>query len=183
VRSEGNEFEFVKWLCERLGLSTLPRLIRNGELTEEFHFFTTHATSDLLVLLRDNWNYYERQMYDLVGPNSARTTVMKHLSAMRVKCIDGSTCGLGKTVLPLDNLKVVAGLLPFLDVQVPSDPRWLKFEALGVIVEESLDLFLRQLKALARLVPLQPHQVNISDVCDIYRELTARSRSDLNSLK
>jgi hypothetical protein len=46
---------------------------------------------------------------------------------MKVACTDGTLWPLGRTVLPLDELKEIGTALPFLDVPDPEDQRWLKF--------------------------------------------------------
>lgn len=172
--------EFVEWLVERLEISTLPRLIRDGQMTPEFKFLTTNNTEDLLLLLRDNWYHYTTQIYEpikILG-FSTRRTAMKELSEMKVKCTDRSYHPLGQTVLPLADLKTVASYLPFIEIPFPADPRWLEFAALGLLTEESLELYLRQLKAMTTI---GSSQVQKYAVREIYRQLAARSTSSSSS--
>jgi hypothetical protein len=176
ARAEGKQTELIKWLKDRLEVSTLPCLLRDRQLTEEFTYFTTNASSELLLILRDNWSHYNLQIHGLITiGRGSRTTVVKQLSEMPVRCTDGSMHQLGQAVLPLDELRSVADLLPFLDVRVPSDRRWLQLEALGLTVKETFDLHLRQLKALALADPAS-HPATLSAVCNIYEQLAARSR-------
>jgi hypothetical protein len=172
--------EFVEWLVERLEISTLPRLVRDDQMTPEFKFLTTNNTKDLLLLLRDNWDYYASQIYKPIkfAGFSTRRTVMKELSEMKVKCTDRSYHPLGQTVLPLADLETVASYLPFIEIPFPADPRWLEFAALGLLTEESLELYLRQLKAMTTI---GSSRVKKSAVREIYRQLAARSTSSSSS--
>ena len=172
--------EFVEWLVERLEISTLPRLVRDGQMTPEFKFLTTINTEDMLLLLRDNWGHYTSQIYEPIkfAGFSTRRTVMKELSEMKVKCTDGSYHPLGQTVLPLAHLKTVASYLPFIEISFPDNPRWLEFAALGLLTEESLELYLRQLKAMTAI---GSSQVKKPAVREIYRQLAARSTSSSSS--
>jgi hypothetical protein len=174
------KIEFVEWLLEWLGISTLPRIIRDGQMTPEFKFLMTNNTEDLLLLLRDNWHHYKSQIYEPIrfAGFSTKRTVMKELSEMKVKCTDGSYHPLGQTVLPLADLKTVASYLPFIKIPSPADPRWLEFAALGLLTEESLGLYLRQLKAMTTIGSAQ---VQKSAVREIYRQLAARSTSSSSS--
>jgi hypothetical protein len=149
-------------------------------MTPEFKFLMTNNTEDLLVLLRDNWHHYKSQIYEPIrfAGFSTRRTVMKELSEMKVKCTDGSYHPLGQTVLPLADLKTVASYLPFIKIPSPADPRWLDFAALGLLTEENLELYLRQLKAMTTIGSAQ---VQKSAVREIYRQLAARSTSSSSS--
>lgn len=89
------------------------------------------------------------------------------------KCTDGCFWPLKETVLPLPNLKAIAYLLPFIDVPSPTDSRWLQLEYFGVIVKETLELYLRQLKAFAKRTG--PSPVNIPELQIIYRQIEYRS--------
>jgi len=68
---------------------------------------------------------------------------------------------------------MVANKLPFLEVSFPNDQQWLKFSELGVIKTETLELYIRQLKAMATL----SFGASKSQVGEIYAQIAARSSS------
>lgn len=83
---------------------------------------------------------------------------------------------MNQTVLPLSRLKAAANLLPFIDVPNRTDPQWLQLVQFGVIVQETLTLYLRQLKAIAK----QPlgglgNVIKIPELQVLYREIADRS--------
>ena len=181
VQDLGKEHAFIKWLMKNCQFSTLPRLVRGNQLTQEFGFFTTKAAGDLLFLLRDNWDHYSNQIHKSIRRPGASgfTSAKEELSKMMVECVDGVSRPLGQTILPLSNLKIQGSYLPVLDIPNPTDPRWLDFETLGVITGENLDLYLRQLKAMS----VAEHSPQVEDVREIYRQLAARSISDVSSVR
>lgn len=181
ARDLGRESEFVEWLVEHVHVSIFPLLVRDTRLTKEFEFFTTKAMDDLLLLFRDNWRHYSSQIHESVclALFTPWTTVKHEVSKIVVKCTDGVPRPLRETILPLPHLKALGSYLPFLDIPLPTDPRWLKFETLGVITEENLDLYLRQLKAMA----VAEHSHQVEDIREIYRNLAARSTSDVSSIR
>ena len=183
AQKEGKESEFVEWLVRYLKVSTLPCLIRDGRVTKEFKFFTTKCVQELLVLLRNKWHHYSAQIYAPITVSifSGPRTLMKELSEMKVRCVGEEFHPLGKTVLPLRDLKIIGGSLPFLDITDPGDERWLQFEALGVIINECLELYLRQLKALASNG--EPNRVTTATVRGIYRQIAARSTFECHVIK
>jgi hypothetical protein len=145
ARNDGKEVEFVIWLMQRLQVSTLPCLVQDSQLTDEFRYFTTKATADLLLLLRDNWNHYFFQLSAKIFTGFFERTAMEVLSKVIVKCTNGTFHQLNRTVLPLTPLKLVGRNLPFLDIPDPQNKRWLKFAELGVITAQNVQLYLRQL--------------------------------------
>jgi len=150
ARKDGRETEFVEWLIRRLQVSTLPCLVRERQITQESRYFTTKAHLDLLLLLRDNWSHYCSQLWDMTpGAISSQSTALKELSFMKVKCTDGKFYTLRETVLPLQRLKQAGSYLPFLDIPNPEDRNWANFQWLGVITQESLEFYFRQLKAIS----------------------------------
>jgi hypothetical protein len=83
------------------------------------------------------------------GDISSQSTALKELSFMKVKCTDGKFYTLRETVLPLQRLKQAGSYLPFLDIPNPEDRNWANFQRLGVIAQESLEFYFRQLKAIS----------------------------------
>lgn len=147
VRNLGKESEFVDWVCSHLKMSTLPRLEdEQGRLTPEFDFFKSHAVEDLLLLLRDNWDHYAHHFN---SHNRSTKRLKDSISKMNVNCINGLSCRLDQTVLPLEALKLAGPDLVFVDIPEPKDIRWLKFSTFGVLTDLSTKFYLRALKALA----------------------------------
>jgi hypothetical protein len=186
AKAEGQETAFVLWLLFRLELSTFPELVRDRQLTKEFQFFSTNAADKLLVYLRDNWLHYDQQFQIpllTAAPPKYATTLAKALRMMLVTCTNGLSYPLEETVLPLNDLKAVASLLPILEVDMPYDMRWLNFKTLGVTTEKTLDLYVRQLKAMTRPDVFGTRPLKKSDVREIYKELAARWTAGAQLLK
>ncbi|PMD48990.1 hypothetical protein L207DRAFT_505973 [Hyaloscypha variabilis F] len=143
VRNLGKETEFIDWACFRLEFSTQPRLIDDSHnLTTEFIFLSRNAVMELILLLRDNWNIYRDQL---------KPILIAAISEVLVDCTDGLPRRLEETILPLEILKLGGPNLPFIAIPEPNDPRWRRFSLFGVLVEQSVVFYLRQLKTLASL--------------------------------
>lgn len=143
VRNLGKESEFVSWCCSRLKFSTRLHLVdESGNITPEFEFLKNNATVDLLLLLRDHWDFYSDQL---------NATSKVELRLMHVKCTDGHARKLSGTVLPRERLRNEGPNLSFVDIPEPNDSRWLKFSCFGVHTDLSDTFYLRQLKALNTL--------------------------------
>ncbi|KAF8854837.1 hypothetical protein BDZ45DRAFT_693078 [Acephala macrosclerotiorum] len=147
VRRLGKETEFVSWVCSRLNMSRLPRLVNKQQLlSPEFDFLKAHAAEDLLLLLRDNWDHYAGHLH---SHNRSTSRLKKAISEMRVHCINGLSWRLNQTVLPRETLKLAGSDLVFINIPEPNDIRWLKFSTFGVLTTLSTEFYLRELKALA----------------------------------
>ena len=177
AKADNQESSFRSWLLDRLRVCTFPEFVRDRQLTKEFIFFAKNGPDKLLVYLRDNWGHYSPQFNSrfatLTEPDYAQT-FSTALRKMLVRCTNGLTYPLEKTVLPLDDLKTTANLLPMVDIDMPYDMRWLNFKALGVATEKTLHLYLRQLKVMSQPDVFGTRPTKKSDVHDIYKELAAR---------
>ncbi|KAG4432653.1 hypothetical protein IFR05_011856 [Cadophora sp. M221] len=143
------EVEFVEWACSRLRMSLLPRLVNEyQELSPEFEFLKTHAIQDLLLLLRDNWDHYSR---DLDFGRFGTSKLKKAISQMTVPCTNGLSLRLEQTVIPRRSLKFAGPNLTFVDIPDPSHARWLKFSAFGVVTMLSTEFYILELKAISAL--------------------------------
>jgi len=169
--------EFVEWMHSRLMVSNLPRLVDWGggfpTLTPEFRFLRKEATSDLILLVRDNWEHYSQDIQDT---HLSTSPLRQAMSKLNVPCTDGSIRRLYETVLPSDSLKSAGNRLPFIDVSNPNEPSWLNFSAFGVITTPTMDLYLRELIALAAL-PVN-EDVTKALVEGIYIQICFRTEMD-----
>jgi hypothetical protein len=174
-----DEVVFIDWLVERLQVSTVPVLIRDRLLTREFQYFKDHKPKVLLVLLRDNWDFYSRQLEMYTRTVSTRSgipenkTVKAYISEMMVACTKGLRYPLCETVLPLADLKDAGPHLPFLSIDDHRNLLWLRFETFGVITQCNIKFYIRELKALASLASSKKVEKGI--IQNIYRQLAARS--------
>jgi hypothetical protein len=147
VQKLGKETEFFHWACSQLKMCHLPRLLNEQRLPSPgFDFLKAHAEEDLLVLLRDNWYYYSK---DINSQSRNASKFKQAISEMRVKCIDGVLSPLRETVLPLESLKVAGRHLVFVDLLQPNNILWLKLSTFGVLTNLSTEFYLSELKALA----------------------------------
>ncbi|KAH6668745.1 hypothetical protein B0J14DRAFT_518033 [Halenospora varia] len=147
VQKLGKETEFFHWACSQLKMCYLPRLLNEQRLpSPEFDFLKAHAVEDLLLLLRDNWDYYSN---DIKSQSRNASKLKQAISEMRVKCIDGVLRPLRQTVLPLEALKLAGRHLVFIDLPQPNNIRWLKLSTFGVLTNLSTEFYLGELKALA----------------------------------
>jgi hypothetical protein len=150
IRKIGEESEFVSWACSRLRISTQPRLVdEQDSLTPEFKFLANNATVDLLVVLRDHFDMYSDKLDNRRRPSFRRLTGA--VSELKVKCKDKIWRRLDQTVLPGPSMEIRGPHLPFIDVPDPSNSHWRKFSTFGVLVTDSAEFYLRELKALAAL--------------------------------
>ena len=146
VRELGQESEFVSWICSNLGVSTKPRLVdRHRRLTPEFTFLKANAGKDLLLLLRDSWEFYASQL------EHSDSVLKNALKEMNVVCTDEQLRPLSETILPREPLRAAAPNLPFIDIPDPDNTGWNKLAVFGVLTWKSSTLYLRELKALALL--------------------------------
>lgn len=147
VQKLGKETEFFRWARSRLKMCHLPRLVNEQRLpSPEFNFLKAYAVEDLLLLLRDNWDYYSKDI-NSQSPNASK--LKQAISEMRVKCTDGVLRPLTQTVLPLEALKLAGQHLVFVDIPQPNNIRWLKLSTFGVLTNLSTEFYLSELKALA----------------------------------
>ncbi|KAH9203865.1 hypothetical protein DL95DRAFT_499939 [Leptodontidium sp. 2 PMI_412] len=161
------EVEFVDWACSRLKMSLLPHLVDEWQvLSPEFKFFKIHAVEDLLLLLRNNWDHYASEFGSRGHENSR---LKKAILEMRVPCTNGLCLRLDQTVLPRRSLKLAGPDLTFVNIPEPSDTRWLKFSAFGVVTMLSTKLYILELKALS--VRPVTDKTPITAVEAIYAEL------------
>jgi hypothetical protein len=146
IRKLGKESEFVKWASSRLKVSTHPRLVdEQGRLTLEFKFLAANATNDLLLLLRDHWGRYSGQI-----ENSR--TLKAAISELMVNCKDGASRRLNQTAIPYSWMMLWGPHVPFIEIPDPrTDSRWFKFSVFGLLVNNSTEFYLRELKAFAAL--------------------------------
>jgi hypothetical protein len=144
IRRLGKESEFVIWACSHLKISTQPRLVGEHSLTQEFYFLAANGTKDLLLLLRDHWDRYSREL-------NRPTRLKIALSGLKVICKDGISQRLDQTARPLSRMISRGPHVPFADIPDPDDSRWHNFSIFGFLVGDSSEFYLRELKAFAAL--------------------------------
>jgi hypothetical protein len=146
IRKLGKESEFVKWASSRLKVSTHPRLVdEQGRLTLEFKFLAANATNDLLFLLQDHWGRYSGQI-----ENSR--TLEAAISELMVNCKDGVSRRLNQTAIPYSWMMFWGPHVPFIEIPGPmTDSGWFEFSIFGLLVNNTTESYLRELKAFAAL--------------------------------
>jgi hypothetical protein len=173
VRKIGKESEFVSWVSSRLRISTQPRLVdEQNLLTTEFNFLADNATEDLLVLLRDHFDIYSDKLDSRRWPFFRRLT--RAMSELKVKCKDKIWRRLDQTVLPSPFMEIRGPHLPFLDVPDPSNFPWCEFSTFGVLVTDSAEFYLRELKAFAALPFAAADSTSKTVVQQIYTNLETK---------
>lgn len=137
------------WLQKYFGLAQIPRLVSklpdgSFHLSEDFKFlFNEFPSSDILILLRDNWEHYSRWIEedskDKITEsifNRSRRKLIAELGSMPVLCKDGKKHQLKQTSLTDIDPDISASEIGFiLDVPVPSKRAWRVLQQLGVSVE------------------------------------------------
>lgn len=169
--SKGTTYEtWTDWLEHKMDVATMPRLVqttaeRGYKLSDDFEWIIKNfPSSEVLLLLRDNWEEYGQYLETAFKPPNERLTQkyepsklavsachLKHkLGSMLVLDTNGNRSRLDSTFLPSKELMVASqDGVPFVDVLDPDDPRWQKFEILGVKIKVDVDVYLRCLKNLA----------------------------------
>lgn len=108
---ENARAEFLRWITDRCGVATEPRLLRNGSVTKEFNYLSEHAGNDLLTYLRDSSDLLQS------------SPIKEHLPEV-VVTLRGSNAEKRKllgTALPTDNLLRSCPDIPFVDLPNPND--------------------------------------------------------------
>ncbi|KAK4182912.1 hypothetical protein QBC35DRAFT_135831 [Podospora australis] len=207
--------EFLSWLLECHELSDVPRLAhynfygrRNGafNMTNEFyHVITAFSSTIVLILLKENWQYYGRWILPSFVPHPGESTatertlfdlsrqeILRTLSKMRVGCFydrSGQLKGdtqLGQTVLSRKRIKKDSApfFRPFLDIPDPENDEWDFLQVFGVVVHagmiSSLSSKLRKLiERLETLSEGDDIHFTRSEVAELYRDIDLEGAREL----
>jgi len=162
---------WAKWLEEKMEVATIPRLVqatpeKGFTLSEDFEYIIkTFSSSDVLLLLRDNWEEYSCYLQpDQMSQSTRDKLMLKYNSArfntsaeilrlkirsMLVTCQDGKKHRLDTTFIPSRDLVVASQEgVPFVDIHDPDDVKWKMLETFGVSIKVDVSFYLRCLDRL-----------------------------------
>jgi len=141
--------------------------------------FRECSTSDVLQVLKDNWQYYSQWIdgahmkWQSRDFNTASARLRNRLS----NCIVQSARGrlpLRETVLPeLDSELDEGRRIPGVDVQDPSHPDWRILSHFGVIINADIQFYLRCLTAIA-----QDRNPDLDSVAYLYEKIQSLYRGN-----
>jgi hypothetical protein len=169
--------------------ATLPKITTSATdgdaeksftLSEEFSFmFRECHSSDVLQLLRDNWNHYSQwidgahmkwQNNDFL---ESSTKLRNSLGAYLVQSAKGSL-PLQETVLPKIDPQFDEGrLIPAVDIKEPQHPEWTLLSYFGVIIKADIHYYLRCLISISG-----DHCPDVDSVAYIYEQIQARYKEN-----
>ncbi|KAF8849225.1 hypothetical protein BDZ45DRAFT_240473 [Acephala macrosclerotiorum] len=173
VRNTGKDREaWSRWLEEKMEVATMPRLVepttdRGFIMSDDFKFIIKNfPSSDVLLLLRDNWEDYSRYFdpdkmsqwkdreemtakYDAWRYVTSATKLREKLGSMLVTCTNGKKHRLDATFLPSKELLVASqDGVPFVEIPEPNNSSWQVFETLGVSIKVDISFYLRCVERL-----------------------------------
>lgn len=181
---------WLTWLKVNMSLSNIPRLIRPirevtprswvFEMSPEFEFVINAWSSlDALRLLCDHWSVYQFWIVPLsteftdASIEASYRSLKKKISAMAVKCTDGTTCRLDETFLPIGDVPAESrGRVSFLDVPEPEHPRWQPLAHFGVGAKQDVHFYLHCLEKLSCSA------CELKQVTYFYEQIQARCNED-----
>jgi hypothetical protein len=157
---------WITWLEEKMEVATMPKLVqstpdRGFQLSEDFEFIIkTFASSDVLLLLRDNWDEYSvfldcdqalksrrdnmNLKYDSKRAAACATLLKKKLRAILVTCMNGKKQRLDATFIPSRELLVASqDGVPFVDIPDSDNDHWEMLKTLGVSIKLDISFYLR----------------------------------------
>jgi hypothetical protein len=149
-------------------------------LSEEFTFmFRECHSSDVLQLLRDNWNHYSQwidgahmkwQNNDFL---KSSTKLRNSLGAYLVQSAKGPL-PLQETVLPMIDPQFDEGrLIPAVNIKEPQHPEWTLLIHFGVIIKADIHYYLRCLISISG-----EHCPDVDSVAYIYEQIQARYKEN-----
>ena len=121
--------EWLKFLRDRLGITTYPRMQARSSLTtiqsdavhEDFQLIITRLPSQKwLTVLKDGWEFYRSSL------EHQSAAVVRFLRTRKVNCTGSPmTEQLCRTYAPINRLtKDFGSVAPFLDIPDANDPNW-----------------------------------------------------------
>ncbi|KAI0856471.1 hypothetical protein F4860DRAFT_518768 [Xylaria cubensis] len=154
--------DWIMWLHKELGMWHIPRFADISQslrrtLANSERGMGVQLTREVLTLLRDNWNKYEKYFLEdstLATTKRHRRALLKEFSSARVSCSNSKPRQLRDTLtLPLfpdnwgDNWgPKIQSLQPLLDIPEPKSRKWEILRIFGVTVDDSIDFYLSTLR-------------------------------------
>jgi hypothetical protein len=149
-------------------------------LSEEFTFmFRECQTSDILQLLRDNWNHYSQWIngahmkWQDTNFLESSSQLRNSLRACLVQCAKGFL-PLQETVLPMIDPQLDEGrLIPAVDIKDPQHPEWSLLSYFGVIMKGDVHYYLRCLITIS-----EENCPDVDSVAYIYEKIQSRYKGN-----
>jgi hypothetical protein len=162
---------FRQWLLESTyrEFSTVPVLLKNNELSAEWHFLHRHDVMDLLQAIRLQWD-----KNFILSPK-----IIKAAAELQVPGSVGYLRPLGRLAIPTTELKQKCPHLDFLSLPNP-EYDWNFLSVLGVLTTLNTTAILRELQKLAQL---RVDEVDKHAIKEIYEALNASLRSEWKEIK
>ncbi|KAH7205910.1 hypothetical protein DER44DRAFT_809824 [Fusarium oxysporum] len=163
---------FRQWLLESTyrEFSTVPVLLKNNELSAEWHFLHRHDVMDLLQAIRLQWDKKA-----ILSP-----IIIKAAAELQVPGSDGYWRPLGRLAIPTTELKQKCPHLDFVSLPNPKVYNWGFLSVLGVLTTRNTTATLRELQKLSQL---QADKVDKDAIKEIYEALNASMRSEWKEIK
>ncbi|KAJ4030372.1 hypothetical protein NW753_013911 [Fusarium oxysporum] len=157
---------FRQWLLESTyrEFSTVPVLLKNNELSAEWHFLHRHDVMDLLQAIRLQWD-----KNFILSPK-----IIKAAAELQVPGSVGYLRPLGRLAIPTTELKQKCPHLDFVSLPNP-EYDWDFLSVLGVLTTLNTTAILRELQKLAQL---RVDEVDKHAIKKIYEALNASLRSE-----
>ncbi|KAM0085838.1 hypothetical protein ACKRZS_001820 [Fusarium odoratissimum] len=157
---------FRQWLLESTyrEFSTVPVLLKNNELSAEWHFLHRHDVMDLLQAIRLQWD-----KNSILSPK-----IIKAAAELQVPGSVGYLRPLGRLAIPTTELKQKCPHLDFVSLPNP-EYDWDFLSVLGVLTTLNTTAILRELQKLAQL---RVDEVDKHAIKEIYEALNASLRSE-----
>ncbi|KAK3329233.1 hypothetical protein B0H66DRAFT_488127 [Apodospora peruviana] len=188
---------FTSWLVDCCKLSVIPRLVESPEsavfkLSFDFeHIVKAHASRKVLLLLRDNWQYYSYWISR--KRNECRHRILRYLATTPVLCTDGIHRPLEKTTLPTIALTAPrqSRHFDFVDVPDPDKDEWDFLQVFGVRIHAGMQnpksevgRFIDRLESLAEEDDGQgsPAYIELA-AAEQYREINLRCLQELDEIR
>ncbi|KAI1735424.1 hypothetical protein F4680DRAFT_435200 [Xylaria scruposa] len=150
--------DWVMWLHKELGMWHIPRFadvsqsLRKASAIPE-RVMGIQLTREVLVLLRDNWDRYEKYFLEDSEPATThryRPALVQEFSSARVSCLNDKPRQLRDTLtiplLPSNCGPEIQSLQPLLDIPEPRSRQWEFLKIFGVTVDDGIDFYLSTLK-------------------------------------
>lgn len=149
-------------------------------LSQEFTFmFRQCSSSDVLQLLKDNWQHYSQWIDGghMKWQNAAFLESSSQLKNSLGTCLVQSAKGplpLRETVLPMIDRQLDEGChIPAVDISDPQHPEWTLLSYFGVIMKGNVQYYLRCLISIS-----EEQRPDVDSVTYIYEQIQARYREN-----
>ncbi|RYP37876.1 hypothetical protein DL767_002748 [Monosporascus sp. MG133] len=169
--AEGTAKEFREWLLRSKDsrFATIPTLLLGNKLSPEWDFLRDQDVVDLLYVVKFYWERYNLPL-----------KLIKSVSELEVRCLDGVTRVLGLLAVPTANLKQHCPHLDFAELPKPTLENWSFLSEFGVITTCGTTARLRELEAVSEL-PVD--NIDKKAVHEIYRALSSSMSLDKEEIE